>query len=220
MLGRCSRHSTYTLTERDLLAALKCERPDNTAVEIQGYSQHDRNAVCARTVSLSRRLAFRLPVAFWDLFGFCFLFSRQARFNENLDGLRPNSAAGGTPRLSEAAGALHDANVVRTRAGAGGASAGSPRVHESGSEHEDSDAEDELGGQEDPETERTVRGYGIGKEYMLFRRLMVEDGEPAGPSSRAPILSTRPTRACIVTTASSASCLRKKIRRRSTAQTR
>ena len=78
MLGRCSRHSTYTLTERDLLAALKCERPDNTAVEIQGYSQHDRNAVCARTVSLSRRLAFRLPVAFWDLFGFCFLFSRQA----------------------------------------------------------------------------------------------------------------------------------------------
>ena len=79
MLGRCSRHSTYTLTERDLLAALKCERPDNTAVEIQGYSQHDRNAVCARTVSLSRRLAFRLPVAFWDLFGFCFLFSRQAR---------------------------------------------------------------------------------------------------------------------------------------------
>ena len=82
MLGRCSRHSTYTLTERDLLAALKCERPDNTAVEIQGYSQHDRNAVCARTVSLSRRLAFRLPVAFWDLFGFCFLFSRQARFQE------------------------------------------------------------------------------------------------------------------------------------------
>ena len=78
MLGRCSRHSTYTLTERDLLAALKCERPDNTAVEIQGYSQHVRNAVCARTVSLSRRLAFRLPVAFWDLFGFCFLFSRQA----------------------------------------------------------------------------------------------------------------------------------------------
>ena len=109
---------------------------------------------------------------------------------------------------------------VRRRGDAGGASADSPSDHESGSEHEESGAEDELGGQEDPETERTVRGYGIGKENMLFRRLMVEDGEPAGPSSRAPILSTRPTRACIVTTASSASCLRKEIRRRSTAQTR
>ena len=109
---------------------------------------------------------------------------------------------------------------VRRRGDAGGASADSPSDHESSSEHEESGAEDELGGQEDPETERTGRGYGVGKENMLFRRLMVEDGEPAGPSSRAPILSTRPTRACIVTTASSASCLRKKIRRRSTAQTR
>ena len=110
--------------------------------------------------------------------------------------------------------------MARTRAGAGGASADSPRDHESGSEHEDSGAEDEVGGEEDPETERTVRGYGIGKEYMLFRRLMVEDGEPAGQLPRAPTPSTRPTRACIVTTASSASCLRKEIRRRSTAQTR
>ena len=115
MLGRCSRHSTYTLTERDLLAALKCERPDNTAVEIQGYSQHDRNAVCARTVSLSRRLAFRLPVAFWDLFGFCFLFSRQVNIiiiiakqgsttvvcKQPLDAKKPNMLPrqGGSPCL-------------------------------------------------------------------------------------------------------------------------
>merc|ERR1712216_549884 len=70
---------------------------------------------------------------------------------------------------------------------------GQPRDHESGSEHEHSDTEDELGGQEDPETERTVRGYGVGKEYMLFRRLMVEDGEPAGQLPRAPTPSTRPT---------------------------
>ncbi|MGB1603888.1 MAG: hypothetical protein ACPIOQ_64750, partial [Promethearchaeia archaeon] len=69
--------------------------------------------------------------------------------------------------------------MVRTRAGAGGASADSPRDHESGSEHEDSGAEDDLDGEEHPETERTVRGYGIGKEYMLFRCLMAEDGEPA-----------------------------------------
>ena len=69
--------------------------------------------------------------------------------------------------------------MARTRAGAGGASADSPRDHESGSEHEDSGAEDDLDGEEHPETERTVRGYGIGKENMLFRRLMVEDGEPA-----------------------------------------
>ncbi|MGB1598700.1 MAG: hypothetical protein ACPIOQ_38470, partial [Promethearchaeia archaeon] len=62
----------------------------------------------------------------------------------------------------------------------------------------------------DEDTARTLSGYAV----------VVEDGEPAGPSSRAPILSTRPTRACIVTTASSASCLRKEIRRRSTAQTR